>query len=98
MGPTRYRVIDLAVYSPEEPADLIPTSPPLIAIEILSPDDRMSETLQRLQEFRSWGAAHVWLVDPQAQRLYVYHEDGLKQVSTYDIPELRSEIPASDIF
>ena len=46
----RFLIPDVAVFHPDEPA-LLPVAPPLIAIEILSPDDRLSE----VREWRNTG-------------------------------------------
>src|SRR5258708_2459797 len=40
---TRVRIPDVSVYSGEEPADPVPVTPPLIAVEILSPDDTQAK-------------------------------------------------------
>jgi Uma2 family endonuclease len=94
----RYRVIDLALYAGEPPSELVPHSPPLIAIEILSPDDRMAETLDKLREYRRWGVRYVWLVDPQARVLYSFAEDALKETSRLTLPELSTELTREQVF
>jgi Uma2 family endonuclease len=93
----RYLIPDLSVYHRERPEKLVPDTPPLIAIEILSPDDRMSEVLAKLEEYRQWGVPHVWLADPHARRLYTC-EAGLVEVPALKIPELSIEVKPSDIF
>jgi Uma2 family endonuclease len=94
----RYRVIDLAVYSGEPPLELVPSSPPLIAIEILSPDDRMAEMLEKLREYRRWGVTHVWLVDPEARILYTFTEDALQETARIALPEFSTQITTNDVF
>ena len=42
LRPGRFLIPDVAVFHPVEPG-LLPSNPPLIAIEILSPDDRLLE-------------------------------------------------------
>src|ERR1700733_12338013 len=42
ISPTRYRVADLAVWRNDNIGVGIPTVPPFLAIEILSPEDRMT--------------------------------------------------------
>jgi Uma2 family endonuclease len=42
IAPCKYRVPDVCVYRLPAPRDPIPSTPPFIAIEILSPEDRMS--------------------------------------------------------
>jgi Uma2 family endonuclease len=94
----RYRVIDLAVYRKEEPAERFPSAPPWIAVEVLSPTDPTADTLQKMEEYRSWGLAHVWLIDPESRRLFVYDQSSLKRVNQFELPELRIEISATSIF
>ena len=95
---SHYRIVDLAVYVGEKPSELVPSTPPLIAIEILSPDDPMSETLKKLEEYRRWGVAHIWLVDPQRRTLHSLTEQTLHEVASFVLPEFEFEIPVGDIF
>jgi Uma2 family endonuclease len=92
----RYRVVDLAVFV-DKPAEQVPSSPPLVAIEILSPDDRFTDVLAKLEEYQRWGVTHVWFVDPISRKLYVYSAS-LKEVSAFRLPEYGVEISAADIF
>ena len=39
---TRARIPDVAIYAGPEPEEEVPSLPPYIAVEILSPDDRVS--------------------------------------------------------
>jgi Uma2 family endonuclease len=73
--PGLYRIPDVAVFQTMQ--DLVPDTPPLVAIEILSPDDRLMEVREKLEEYRAWGVSHVWLVDPHAKRFYTCNR-GLK--------------------
>ena len=98
VGEKRYRVIDLAVYRGEEPSESFPSLPPWIAIEILSPKDPTADTLQKLEEYSSWGVAHIWLVDPESRRLFVYEQSSLRGVDKFELHELQAEIPTKSIF
>jgi Uma2 family endonuclease len=88
---------DVAVFYPNEPQERVPASPPFVAIEILSPDDRMADVRNKLAQYRAWGVTHVWLVDPHAKRLYTC-DAGLVEVATLRIPELGVEVTPADIF
>ncbi len=94
---SRYLIPDLCVYHPHRPEPLVPDTPPFIAVEILSPDDRMSEVLRKLEEYRQWGVPHVWLLDPHARRMYTC-DGALVEVPTLQIPELSLEVKPGDIF
>jgi Uma2 family endonuclease len=96
IAPNVFRIPDVSVF-PGKPAGSVPKDPPLIAVEILSPDDRMSEVLNKLEEFQQWGVHHVWLVDPHAKRMYSY-DGSLTPAPALRIPEVSLEIKPSDIF
>ncbi|MGD0796795.1 MAG: Uma2 family endonuclease [Acidobacteriaceae bacterium] len=78
---TRVRLPDLCVV-PEDAAlkEELRTTPALIAIEILSPDDRMNRVIQRLEEFLAMGVPNLWLLDPMERVAYTYTSTGLKLV------------------
>ena len=92
-----YRIPDVSVFHPDAPTEAVPSTPPFIAIEILSTDDRMSQVRAKLAEYRAWGVPHVWLVDPHSKRMYQCVE-GLTEVVALRIPELGIEVTSVDIF
>jgi Uma2 family endonuclease len=76
---------------------LVPDTPPLIAVEILSPDDRLTEVREKLEEYRAWGVPHVWLVDPHSRRLYSC-DAGLREVASFLVGELDIEVTPDQVF
>lgn len=87
---------DVAVFYQEEPPR-VPHVPPFIAIEILSPDDRLTEVREKLEKYKTWGVPHVWLVDPESRRLYTC-DTGLKETTCFNVPELGITLQPGDIF
>ena len=51
VSPLRFRVADFAVYAGQKPALNISTELPLVAVEVLSRDDRMIDILDRLKDY-----------------------------------------------
>jgi Uma2 family endonuclease len=94
---SKYRIVDLAVYARQEPLEELPKQLPLVVVEIVSPDDRYEDVMQRLEEFRTWGVPHVWLVDPGLRRMYVYRDGGLTPVEAFQLPEFDVRIAAGEI-
>ena len=78
--PTRFRVPDVCVTRSDAPIEEIFTHPPALAIEILSPDDRMSEMLERIHDYLSFGVPCVWLLDPRTRGAFVYTAAGMQEV------------------
>ncbi len=96
-APHRYRIPDVAVFMGEEPVEPVPSHPPLIAIEIASPDDRISETLEKFDEYWRFGVAHIWLIDPEKKKLYTYDATGLHPVRVLSLPAYSLQITLADL-
>jgi Uma2 family endonuclease len=92
-----YLVPDVAVFYPDEPKERVPATPPFVAVEVLSLDDRMADVRNKLAEYRAWGVIHVWLVDPHSKRMYTCDAE-LVEVSMLQINELGMELTPADIF
>jgi Uma2 family endonuclease len=56
------------------PDGFFPGAPDL-AIEVLSPNDRASEVLAKVQDWLNAGCLGVWVVDPKSQTVTVYGAD-----------------------
>jgi Uma2 family endonuclease len=63
---TRVRIPDLVVLTPQTPPDTL-TEPPMLVIEILSPDDTYSELQERCEDYRAMGVATMWIIDPRTR-------------------------------
>lgn len=74
INPRRYRVADLAVWRDDNIGTGIPTVPPFLAIEILSPEDRMVRMAPKVQEYLSIGVQWVWVIDPEERAALVYSQ------------------------
>jgi Uma2 family endonuclease len=63
---TRIRIADLVVLRPGPQPDIL-VEPPLLVIEILSPDDTYSELQERCHDYRNMGVETVWIIDPKTR-------------------------------
>jgi Uma2 family endonuclease len=97
LAPARIRVADLAIFL-EKPADRIPSFPPHVVVEIVSPGDRYTEIHDKLEEYRRWGIKHIWLVDPASRNFSIFDEAGLREVPVLGLPEFELTLQKSDVF
>jgi Uma2 family endonuclease len=100
VSPTRIRIHDVCVFL-SDPEEEVPTKPPFICIEVLSPEDRMSRVKKRIQDFLEMGVPHVWLLDPETKQAYVATlAEGLREVKTGVLATANPvfEVPLSEIF
>ncbi len=94
---TRFRIPDVAVFE-GEPEGEVPSAPPLVAIEILSPDDRIGYVVPKLEEYRAWGVKHIWVADPEDRKLFTYGNEGLHEVAELELPEYRVVLTKAELF
>jgi Uma2 family endonuclease len=87
----RFRIPDVCVVLGPKPAEQVLTTPPIICIEILSKDDRMSEMQERIDDYLKFGVPYVWVVDPRTRRAWIYTKDGCHEAKD---GILRTENPA----
>jgi Uma2 family endonuclease len=74
---TRYRVPDVAVFRREQKIEQIFTAPPLIIVEVLSPEDRLRKVFDRCEDYRRFGADNIWIVSPQGPKLWIATAEAL---------------------
>src|SRR5258708_2989740 len=63
---TRFRVPDIGVTAEGAPEEEIITAPPALCIEILSPEDTVSRTMERVKDYFRLGVPICWIIDPVA--------------------------------
>lgn len=90
----RFRVADIAVWRNDNIGTGIPTVPPFLVVEILSPEDRMVRMLPKIQEYLSIGVEWIWVIDPREESALPY---SLKDPRGAVCDTLRTEHPAIEI-
>ncbi len=96
----RFRVPDVLVMRAGEKFDRYVTQPPLIAIEILSPEDSLRFMQEKASEYRAFGINNIWVIDPEPRLAYRYTSAGLEEVHTDEltVPETPIRIVLSELF
>lgn len=61
------------------PEDLF-TEPPFLCIEILSPDSRRSEVLEKVDEYLQFGVEYAWVIDPESLQGEIHTRQGKRPV------------------
>ncbi|MBZ5728854.1 MAG: Uma2 family endonuclease [Acidobacteriia bacterium] len=90
----RYRVPDVAIYKDPAPRDPVFSTPPFIAVEILSSEDRMSRVRRKIDEYLEFGVPYVWIIDPQTRKADVYTPQSIHEAKDLI---LRTEDPRIEV-
>ena len=95
-----FRVPDVLAVRAGESIDRFVTRPPLIAIEILSPEDTVRAMQGKAEEYRSFGVENIWIIDPEPRIAYRYTSAGLEEVRTGEltVPETPIRVVLSEMF
>ncbi len=83
--PRRFLVPDVCVLRLGSPRERILSRPPLIAIEIVSPEDTRHRVAAKAIEYLEFGVEHVWIIDPQDRAAYRGTLSGLQLVPSGEL-------------
>ena len=97
VSPTRFRVPDVCV-TLGEPDGQIFRKPPLICIEVLSPDDRLSRVNERISDYLEFGVPYVWILDPQTRKAWRCTPGAMVEVSELRVDEPSIVVPLEELF
>jgi Uma2 family endonuclease len=96
----KYMLPDICLIAGPEPTSPVLQSPPLLWIEILSPEDQLLRVNRRIQAILDGGTRYVWVIDPQTLESDLYTpgkctplEDGVLA-----IPGTEIVVPLQSIF
>jgi Uma2 family endonuclease len=78
---SRVRIPDVCLIRADTPREQVTETPPLLCVEVMSPEDRLSRTTKVLDDFAAMGVEHLWIIDPRDRVGYIYQPGGrLQQV------------------
>jgi Uma2 family endonuclease len=82
------------------PWERILTHPPLIAIEIMSPEDTIRRVSAKAVEYVDFGVEHVWVIDASARVAYKGTSSGLELVRCGEltVPDSTILVKIADLF
>lgn len=85
LTPEQVRIPDISVFRRELPIEQVATRPQLIAIEILSPEDRQIRVQQRIQNFIDFGVENIWVIDPTRRTGWECSEGNWLQKDRFEV-------------
>ena len=97
LSETRYRIPDVSIFAGQEPTENIPSTPPLVVVEIVSRDERSTKIVEKLEDYHAWGVPHIWLIDPWQRALSAYGPEGLTAASVLRVPKLNLTVSPAEL-
>ena len=93
VAPRRVRIADVCLVSRDAPKEQVTVTPPLLCVEILSPEDRLPRAARVMEDYARMGVKNLWLLDPQDRVAYEYTGDGLLKITSD-----RLAVPGTEIY
>jgi Uma2 family endonuclease len=78
---TRFRVPDITGTTSKIKGCIL-REPPFLCIEVLSPEDRASRLLAKIDDYFAFGVRYVWVIDPEEKMAWSYTSDGKRESAT----------------
>ncbi len=94
---TRIRIPDVVVLRPGTQQDVF-TDPPLLVIEILSPDDTYSDTEERARDYWNMGVETVWIIDPKTRSGRMCFGSEWVRATRLEVPGTPIYVELEDLF
>jgi hypothetical protein len=67
------------------PREQIIQTAPLLAVEVLSPEDRIAEMQDRVDGYLSMDVSAVWVIDPKKRRAWIHTSLGVEEARQGDL-------------
>ena len=95
--PTRVRIPDVTVVTAGPQPDVL-IDPPLLVVEILSPDDTYSDTQERASDYLKMGVSTIWIIDPCTRSGRMGVQDTWKAASRLELPGTPIYVDLPELF
>ena len=78
--PGKYMLPDVCVVSQPRPSEKVFSRPPLIWVEILSPEDKPIKVNDKIRQLLEFGVPNIWVIDPETFEAEVHTPSGSRKV------------------
>jgi len=96
----RFRVPDVTLVNGSRPDGRIIATPPHVAVEVLSPEDRAGQIQEKIDDYLSFGIPFVWIVNPETRKGYIHTADGSREAKDGILRAVNPdiELPLAEMF
>ena len=98
VSPSHFRVPDVLLLRGDAPFEEILTTPPLLCIEVLSPDDRMVDMQDKIDDYLTMGVTAIWVVNPKARKAFIVNQGALIPVRVLTVEGTQISVSVDDVF
>lgn len=82
-----YRIPDVSVLDRANPKEQVVTAAPIAVFEVLSPEDRVQDLNEKLDDYAKMGIPHIWVIDPRTGIFKRYTDGNLMMLERFELNE-----------
>jgi len=97
VAPTRVRIPDVTLVGLGTQPDVL-IEPPLLVVEILSPDDSYSDTQERASDYLRMGVSTIWIIDPRTRTARICNGESWQSASRLEVAGTPIHIEIAELF
>ncbi len=94
---TRVRIPDVTLVE-AGPQDQVLAAPPLLTVEVLSPEDTWAATKRKCEDYARMGVRTMWIVDPSRHRAQVWRDGEWRETDVLEVAETPIRIELQELF
>jgi len=94
---SRFRIPDVCVLPADAVGRRIITTPPDLCIEIISPEDTMTRTLDRIRDYFTMGVSTCWVIDPISRQGWIATPGRLEEATDGILRASGLEMPLAEV-
>ena len=98
VSPTRFRVPDVMLVRHGDTLERIVRTPPLLCIEVLSPDDTLDSMQDRVDDSLGMGVEHIWILNPRKRTAFRADTGGFHTVEELVVPGTGIRVATQEVF
>lgn len=83
----RYRIPDVSVLDRANPKEQVVTVAPIAVFEVLSPEDRVQDLYEKLDDYAAMGIPNIWVIDPRTGIFKRYSGGSLTVLERFEFAE-----------
>lgn len=94
----RYRVPDVMLLPVCAPFQPVADTPPLLCVEVLSPDDRAGEFLEKIDDYEKMGVTAIWVINPSSRKAFIVDRGAIIPVDELTVSGTAIRIGIGEVF
>jgi Uma2 family endonuclease len=98
VAPARVRIPDVCIFGKDYPVEQVFARPPLICIEVLSPEDRRSRMEEKIADYRAFGVPNIWIIDPKRRAGWNVGSGEWIDATDFTVKETRIYLDLGELF